>query len=407
MNCRHCNRVLKFCILDLGFAPPSNNYITKNDLDRFETYFPLRILICESCFLVQTADFNKPEDLFSKDYAYLSSTSKSWLKHSKEFVQSSIDKFSLTTKSFVIEIGSNDGYLLKNFVAENIPCIGVEPTSIAAASARQKGINVVEEFFTLNLANRLVKQNRKADLVIINNVLAHVPNLNDFVLAVRMILKRDGVLTIEIPHILNLVKEVQFDTIYHEHYSYFSFHSVKNVLESRGFEIFDVERIKTHGGSLRLFACQNISKRKVSQTVSNILRIEDKEGMNSLTYYKHFQEKADQIKNQFVLFLLEAKKNKKSVAGYGAAAKGNTLLNYAGIKPDLLPVIYDSADSKYGKYLPGSHIPIKPADMLVKNPPDYLIIFPWNLKNEIIPEYKKILPKSLKFITFIPKFNQI
>ena len=336
----------------------------------------------------------------------MSSISKSWLKHAEEFVRTSINRFSLTSKSFVIEIGSNDGYLLKNFVVDNIPCIGIEPTSIAATLARQKGIKIVEKFFTSSLAERLIKSNQKADLVIINNVLAHVPNLDDFVSAVHMILKSDAVVTIEVPHILNLLKEVQFDTIYHEHYSYFSLHSVKNVLESRGFKIFDIELIKTHGGSLRLFACRNTSGREVSQTISDILKIEEKEGVNNLICYKNFQEKADEIKDQLILFLLEAKKNKKSVAGYGAAAKGNTLINYAGIKPDLLPVMYDSADSKHGKYLPGSHIPIKPADLLVKNPPDYLIIFPWNLKNEIISEFKKILPTTIKFITFIPTFNQ-
>ncbi|NYT46286.1 class I SAM-dependent methyltransferase [Alcaligenaceae bacterium] len=402
MNCRHCQHALEHVFLDLGFAPPSNAYLTAGQLNAPETYFPLKLFVCEKCWLVQTKDYARADELFNADYAYFSSTSKGWLAHAAYYTEQMRTRLSLGADSYVIEVASNDGYLLKNFVAAGIPCLGIEPTASTAAAAEALGIPVLPEFFGKTLAQRLAKEGRQADLILGNNVYAHVPDINDFTAGLKAALKADGVITLEFPHLLRLIDENQFDTVYHEHFSYLSLYTVSQIFEHAGLRVWDVERLPTHGGSLRVYGCHDAADRVTTAAVQTLLDEELHYGLRELGTYQAFQPRADKVKNDLLAFLIEQKRAGKSVAAYGAAAKGNTLLNYAGIKPDLLPYVCDAAASKQGKYLPGSHIPILAPAALQDRKPEVVVILPWNIANEVIAQTSFIYDFGGKFVTAVP-----
>ena len=383
MNCRHCHHPLEHDFLDLGFAPPSNAYLSVADLNRPERYYPLKLLVCEHCWLVQTDDYAQAEELFSHDYAYFSSVSKSWLEHASQYTDMITKQLRLNKNSLVIEVAANDGYLLKNFVAAGIPCLGIEPTASTAEAAEKLDVPILREFFGQSLAKRLIKESKQADLILGNNVFAHVPDINDFTAGLKTALKLGGTITLEFPHLMRLIEHNQFDTVYHEHFSYLSLYSVSRVFAQAGLRIFDVEELSTHGGSLRIYGCHEDDGRQNTDMVSELLALENCRGMRSLEAYKRFQLCADKVKDDLLLFLIDQKRAGKRVAGYGAAAKGCTLLNYAGIKPDLLSYVCDAAPSKQGKYLPGTHIPIFPPDELRKKKPDIILILPWNIQTEV------------------------
>ena len=407
MKCRHCKNNLHVKFLDLGNAPPSNSYLKKEDLKKPEITYPLRIMACENCWLVQTEDYADAEELFNNDYAYFSSTSSSWLNHAYNYCETISQKLKLSKDSFVVELASNDGYLLRNFVKLGIPCLGIEPTKKTAQVSRDLGVDVKEIFFSKNVALKLVAEGRKADLIIGNNVYAHVPDINDFTEGVAELLKLNGVVTFEFPHLMELINNNQFDTVYHEHFSYLSLISVKSIFSKFGLKIFDVEQLVTHGGSLRVYGCLKNASFKISDNVEKIIKDEIEMGLTNRNIYESFQLKADKIKDTFIQFLLNAKYDKKVVAGYGAAAKGNTLINYAGIKRDMINFVCDAAVSKIGKYLPGSHIPILDPKVLKSKHIDYLIIFPWNISCEIIEQNKELSESGTKFVTIIPELKII
>jgi len=403
MNCRHCNTPLKQVFLDLGFAPPSNAYLTADDLKKPELYFPLKLYVCEHCWLVQTEDYAQANELFSKDYAYFSSTSQTWLEHATRYTEMITGRLGLSKQSLVIEIASNDGYLLKNFVTAGIPCLGIEPTASTAAAAESLGISVLKEFFGEELANRLVTQGKQADLIIGNNVYAHVPDINDFTRGLKAALKPSGTITLEFPHLLQLLKHNQFDTVYHEHFSYLSLYTVERIFKAAGLRIWDAEELSTHGGSLRIYGGHAEDLREVSPAVNTLLEKEAQNGLQSLATYKLFQTKANSVKDDFLNFLIEQKRSGKTVAAYGAAAKGNTLLNYAGVKPDLLTFVCDAAAAKQGKFMPGSHIPILAPATLVEQRPDYLVILPWNIADEVKQQNAHLEELGTKFVTAVPQ----
>ena len=406
MRCRHCNNELILPLIDLGTAPPSNAYLNKQELNLPEQYFPLRVLVCNKCWLVQTEDYARADELFSVDYAYFSSFSSTWLKHAEKYVTEMVDRFSLNENSYIVEVAANDGYLLQFAKARDIPCLGIEPTASTANAARNKGIEILEEFFGMRLAKQLVENGKQADLTIANNVLAHVPNINDFVSGFTILLKPTGVSTFEFPHLLRLINENQFDTIYHEHYSYLSLNAVMHIFEINGLNIFDVEELTTHGGSLRVYAQRkDFRTRKPSKNISRLLELELEMGMKTIDFYSGFQFKANKIKNDLLIFLINAYQAGKSVAGYGAAAKGNTLLNYAGISSDLLPYVVDRNPAKQDKYLPGSRIQIVKEEYLKLNQPDYVLIFPWNLCAEVINQLAYIREWGGRFVTVVPSIN--
>jgi SAM-dependent methyltransferase len=407
MNCRHCGTSLKHTLLDLGASPPSNAYLSVDELNQPELYYPLRVKVCTCCWLVQTEDFTKAENLFSESYAYFSSTSSSWLKHAAQYTHDMLTKLSLDTSSLVIEIACNDGYLLKNFIPASIPCLGIEPTHSTASAAEQLGIPVIRKFFTEELGQELASQGKRADLVIGNNVYAHVPDINNFTKGLKAILKPQGTITLEFPHVLELLDKNQFDTIYHEHFSYFSLYTVHRIFKKFSLRIWHVEQLSTHGGSLRVFACHANDPRKNNQSVTDILVKETNWGLHDINMYKNFQLRANQVKNDLLLFLIKQKKNKKKIIGYGAAAKGNTLLNYSGIKSDLLPFVSDAAPSKQGKFLPGSRIPILAPSTLIEYNPDYVLILPWNLASEIQEQFIELSEQGTQFITVVPRLNII
>lgn len=404
MKCRFCGNGLKHKFLDLGSSPLSNSYLTAEQLNEPEAYYPLRIFVCDHCFLVQIDEYRKRDEIFNKEYAYFSSYSTTWLEHSKKYVDMIMERLRLNERSHVTEIASNDGYLLQYFVAKNIPCLGIEPAESTAEVARNKGIDVIEEFFGVNLARSL----KKSDLILGNNVLAHVPDINDFVDGLKIALKPHGTITMEFPHLLNLIESVQFDTIYHEHYSYLSFSLVKNVFEYHKMDIYDVEEISTHGGSLRIYAKhKEDSSKKITANVDNLIEKEKKHGMYTLAYYMNFQEKVNKIKGDLLYFLVNSKRKNKRIASYGAAAKGNTLLNYCGIKDDVIDFIVDAAPSKQGKFMPGSHIPIVSEEKIKISKPDYIVILPWNIKEEIIKQLAYVKEWRCKFVVPIPELKII
>jgi len=405
MRCRHCGAFIQHGLVDLGFAPPSNSYLSERDLERPEKHFPLRVLVCDQCWLVQTQDFVDAEDLFNPEYAYFSSTSRVWLDHAARFVNSIIPKLNLTKDSFVLEVASNDGYLLKNFVELEIPCLGIEPTNSTASVAEENGITVVREFFGEKLGKQLAATGRVADLIVANNVYAHVPNINDFTLGLKVALKAGGTITLEFPHLLRLIEEIQFDTVYHEHFSYLSLYSVSRIFEAAGLRVLDVEELPTHGGSLRVFGCHLEDVRESSPTVEFLIAREANEGLRDIATYQAFQVKVNRIKDELLSFLLEQKRLGKRVAGFGAAAKGSTLLNFAGLRSDLLSFISDTANSKQGKYMPGSHIPILSPATVKDQRPDFLLVLPWNIKDEIISANSNIRQWGGQFVTAIPRLQ--
>ncbi|HKR78260.1 MAG TPA: class I SAM-dependent methyltransferase [Nitrospira sp.] len=383
MKCRHCDSQLDLSLVDLGSAPPSNAYLTEQALHAPEKWFPLRVLVCTRCWLAQTEDFSQAEELFSADYAYFSGFSTSWLAHCERFVGDMVQRFHLGASSHVIEAAANDGYLLQFVKARDIPCTGIEPTASTAAAARSKGIPIIEDFFGTRLARKLGKD-MQADLTVANNVLAHVPDINDFVEGFSILLKPHGVSTFEFPHLLKLVVENQFDTIYHEHFSYLSLTTVNQVFSHNGLTIFDVEELQTHGGSLRVFAQKHDTGRNPrTSRLDELLEKEREAGMCGADFYHGFQGRIERVKNDLLAFLLTAKREGKTVAAYGAAAKGNTLMNYAGIRRDLISFVVDRNPAKQGKYMPGSRIPIVDEAHLRSECPDYIVILPWNLKDEV------------------------
>jgi 2-polyprenyl-3-methyl-5-hydroxy-6-metoxy-1,4-benzoquinol methylase len=406
MKCRHCYAALTLPLVNLGSAPPSNAYLSDQSLHAPEKWFPLRVLVCEQCWLVQTEDFAQASELFDAEYAYFSGFSTSWLAHSQRYVADMAMRFALNQTSHVVEIAANDGYLLQYVKSRDIPCMGIEPTASTAAAARKKGISIVEDFFGVRVATQLLAQGKQADLTAANNVLAHVPDINDFVAGFTILLKPHGVATFEFPHLLRLIEENQFDTIYHEHYSYLSLTAVVRIFAANGLTVFDVQEHPTHGGSLRVFAQRTAAgKQLLSNAVSELLQREATAGMTTAAYYTDFQLEANRVKDDLVRFLLDAKRDGKTVAAYGAAAKGNTLINYAGIRPDLISFVVDRNPVKQGKYLPGSRIPITTEDHLRNSQPDYVVILPWNLKAEIMEQLSYIKEWSGKFITAVPQLE--
>ena len=404
-KCRHCESNLEDVVIDLGHQPPSNAYLKAEDQNKQEISYPLKVFLCKNCWLVQLPVHASSKDLFTDDYAYFSSTSKSWCNHARDFVQKSISKLKLNEKKFVVEIASNDGYLLQYLKEKNIPCIGIEPTKATADASEKKGIKTIKRFFNSLLADEILKEyspnKNGADLIIANNVVAHVPEINDFMIGIKKLLRRDGQVSIEFPHVLNLFQKNQFDTIYHEHFSYFSLFTFNQIVNKAKLKIIDVEKIKTHGGSLRVWLCHLESEINPKKSVSEVINEEIKAGLFSEKIFKDFQDKASNVKYSLLKLLIKLKLENKKIIGYGAAAKGNTLLNYAGVKKDLLHAVIDNSESKQGKFLPGSHIPIiKPDELSLLNP-DFILVLPWN----ILPEIKKDL-KSYKLITAIPKIEK-
>jgi len=406
-NCRFCNKPLSKILIDLGECPLSNSFLELKNLHLKEKSYPLRVLICDNCSLVQTQDFVSPQEIFS-EYAYFSSYSRSFLEHSKEYVDKIISRLHLNEKSLVIEIASNDGYLLQYFKKRNIPILGIEPAGNIAEVAEKKGIHTINRFFGMKLAEDLSNSRYEADLLIGNNVLAHVPQLNDFVSGMRKILKPNGIITMEFPHLLQMMKENQFDTIYHEHFSYFSFEAVKKIFHFHKLEIFDVEKIPTHGGSLKIFAkhLEN-SKHQISKSVFSLLEEEKLFGLTTPSRLDNFSKKAEQIKDDLNDLISKAKNESKKIVCYGAPAKGNTLLNFCKIDSSSIDYAVDLNPYKQGLFLPGSHIPIKPPELIKKTKPDYVLILPWNLKEEIISQMKFIRNWRGKFVTPIPNVEVI
>lgn len=407
MNCRHCGSGVDLPFIDLGSAPPSNAYLTDASLRTPEKWYPLRVLVCTECWLVQTEDYAHVSELFSDDYAYFSSFSTTWLQHAERYVSTMAERFMLGKNSQVVEVASNDGYLLQYVRARGIPCLGIEPTSSTAEAARAKGLEVIEKFFGVELARNLVANGKSADLTVANNVLAHVPDINDFVAGFAHLLKPRGVATFEFPHLLKLVAENQFDTIYHEHFSYLSLTAVLRIFKRNGLEVFDVEELPTHGGSLRVYAQRSDQngRRAVGETVAGLVAAEISAGITSAGFYADFQARADRVKNNFLSFLLEARNSGKTVAAYGAAAKGNTLMNYAGVRPDLIGFVVDRNPVKQGKYMPGSRIPIVDESRLKADKPDYVVVLPWNLKNEVMKQLEYVGEWSGKIVSAVPRLE--
>ena len=407
MNCRFCTTPLSHIFIDLNNSPASNSFLTEEQLNEPEIFYPLKVFICDKCFLVQVDEYKKSDAIFDSNYAYFSSYSTSWLQHAKAYVDMITQRFAFNENSLVIEVASNDGYLLQYFKEKNISVMGIEPTANTAEVAMAKGIKTVIEFFGAELADRFANDwNVKADLLLGNNVLAHVPSIVDFVLGIKLILKDDGIVTMEFPHLMQLVDNNQFDTIYHEHFSYLSFHTVKQIFESQGLKMFDVEEIPTHGGSLRIYATHEENLQQViSENVNKLLEKEYSKGINSLDYYNNFQQKALKVKMDITDFLIKQKRENKKVMAYGAAAKGNTLLNYCGIKNDLIDFVVDANPHKQNKFLPASHIPVINEDELKKSKPDFVIILPWNLKTEITAQLNYIKEWGGKFVVAIPELE--
>jgi C-methyltransferase C-terminal domain/Putative zinc binding domain/Methyltransferase domain len=406
VKCRHCGTPLSHRFLDLGTAPPSNAYLRAEQLAAPETFFPLKVMVCDACWLVQTEDYAASDALFTEDYAYFSSFSASWLKHSEAYVAGMTARFSLGASSNVVEVAANDGYLLQYVKARGIPCYGVEPTKSTAEAARAKGIEIVERFFGVALAKELKAAGRGADLTAANNVLAHVPDINDFVGGFAALLNEQGVSTFEFPHLMRMVEFNQFDTTYHEHYSYLSLTAVARIFDANGLSVFDVEELSTHGGSLRVFAQRKDSGQHAkTPAVDAMLAEEARRGMKAIGFYAGIQKAAETVKDDFTAFLIEAKRAGKTVGGYGAAAKGNTLMNFAGTRADLMPYVVDLNPNKAGKFLPGSRIPIVGEAHLKAHKPDYVVILPWNIKNEVMGQLAYIRAWGGKFVVAVPKLE--
>jgi SAM-dependent methyltransferase len=389
--------------VDLGTAPPSNAFLTSADLARPEKWYPLALHTCTGCLLVQVADHVGREEIFSGDYVYFSSFSTTWLAHARSYVDTAASRLGLGPGSLVVEVASNDGYLLQYVRERGVPCLGVEPTASTARAARERGIDTIEEFFGLDLAREIAERRGRADLVIGNNVLAHVPDLHDFVAGLAALVAPAGTVTLEFPHLLELVAHAQFDTVYHEHYSYFSFHVARRVLADHALEVWDVDELPTHGGSLRLWAQHRGGGREATGRVAALAAREQAAGMLDPSYYRGFQERTDRVKNDFLAFLVDERRAGRSVVGYGAAAKGNTLFNYAGVKPDLVSLVGDKSPHKQGRWLPGSRIPVVSDERLVASRPDSIVILPWNIRDEIERQLAPARERGARFVTAIPE----
>lgn len=406
MKCRHCAAPVTLSLADLGTAAPSNAYLSADALHAPERWYPLRVLICENCWLVQTEDFAQAHELFDAEYAYFSSFSSSWLAHAQAYVAAMVERFVLGPQSHVVEIAANDGYLLQYVQERGISCLGVEPTASTAAAARAKGITVVERFFGVALAQELLAQGHAADVMVANNVLAHVPDINDFVAGFAVLLKPDGVATFEFPHLLQLVQQCQFDTLYHEHFSCLSLTTVQRIFAVNGLTVFDVQELATHGGSLRVFARRSDgAPRPTEPSVAAMLAHEAAVGVSRADFYSGFQLQALRIKRELLSFLLTAQAQGLKVAAYGAAAKGNTLLNFAGVRADLLSYVVDKNPAKQGKFLPGSRIPIVDEAHLRADRPDIVLILPWNLKDEVMAQLAYIYQWGGQFAVAVPAFT--
>jgi|TARA_B110000467_G_scaffold130309_1_gene124581 2-polyprenyl-3-methyl-5-hydroxy-6-metoxy-1,4-benzoquinol methylase len=402
-KCRFCNENLDITFADLGSSPLSNSFLKKSDLIEKEQIFPLHVYVCTNCFLVQLEKFKNPDKIF-RDYAYFSSYSETWINHASEYVDKVVDKFELDKNNFVIEIASNDGYLLQNFKNKDIPCLGIEPALNIAKVAKEKGINTIVEFFGTKIAKKLSLEQQKPDLLIGNNVLAHVPDINDFVKGMKILLNSNGIITVEFPHLMKLIQENQFDTIYHEHFSYFSLYTVMKIFEEHNLKIFDVEKLETHGGSLRVYATHKKNATHIiNNEVKKVLEEEIEFGIKYISTYTNFQNKIIKVKKQLLDFVDNAKKEKKKIVCYGAAAKGNTLLNYCNIGLDHIDYVVDRSFYKQGLYLPGTHIPIKNPDEIKRTKPDYVLILPWNLQEEISNQINFIKEWDGKFVIPIPE----
>ena len=406
MKCRHCGTLLHLHFLDLGSAPPSNAYLSAQALQGPEVWYPLRLLVCTQCWLVQTEDHAGREQLFDADYAYFSSYSSSWLAHARQYVGSMRERFALDARSCVVEVAANDGYLLQYVREAGVPCYGIEPTASTAAAARGLGIEIVESFFGVALARELASAGRQADLMAANNVLAHVPDINDFVAGFATLLKPQGVATFEFPHLLRMVQECQFDTAYHEHYSYLSLTSVQRIFAANGLQVFDVQEWPTHGGSLRVLAQRTDTGRQiVDPAVAALLAREQAAGVTTPAFYAGFQAEALRIKHELLGFLLQARREGRRVAAYGAAAKGNTLLNFAGVRPDLLPYVVDLNPAKQGKFLPGSRIPVVPESVLRDDRPAQVILLPWNLRAELAEQLQYVRQWGGQLVVAVPRLQ--
>ena len=408
MRCRFCKTELEYIFIDLVNSPASNSFLSAEELNEPEVFYPLKVFTCHKCFLVQIDEYKKSDKIFDSKYVYFSSYSKSWLKHAREYVEMMTKRFGLNAGSRVVEIASNDGYLLQYFKEKNIPVLGVEPTGNTAEVAKAKGIETVVDFFGVRLAKELASKKLEADVLLGNNVLAHVPDIIDFVGGMKILLKKHGVITMEFPHLVQLIANNQFDTIYHEHYSYLSFTTVKRIFESQGLEMFDVDELPTHGGSLRIYAKHTEDDSKViSDNVEKILRSEKETGITDIRYYSNFSDKAMRVKLDLLMFLAEKKREGKKVAAYGAAAKGNTLLNYCGVKNDMISYVVDANPHKQNKFLPASHIPVVDEAHLRNDKPDFVLILPWNLKDEITAQLDYIKEWRGRFVIPIPTLQII
>lgn len=405
MNCRGCGAHLHLPLIDLGTAPPSNAYVTSEQLNQAEQWVPLRVLVCDACWLVQTEDYRAADSLFDAEYAYFSSFSSSWLAHAERYVAQMVERFGLEAQSRVVEIAANDGYLLQYVAKRGIACLGIEPTASTARAARDKGLEIRELFFGEAVARTLAEEGWSADLMAANNVLAHVPDINDFLKGFAALLKPTGVVTFEFPHLLRLMAEHQFDTLYHEHYSYLSLTAVQALCARNGLAVFDVEELPTHGGSLRVFAQRAAGERPVAATVAAMLAHEEAGGVKTASYYASLAPAAERIKHELLRFLLKAKAEGKKVVGYGAAAKGNTLLNYAGVRGDLLAWVADANPHKQGKFLPGSRIPIVEPARIATEKPDYVLVLPWNLLAEVMEQQVAVKSWGGRFVVAVPELR--
>jgi SAM-dependent methyltransferase len=408
MNCRHCARPLQAqhdLFVDLGSAPPSNAFLDGDALLRAEAWFPLKVLACPECGLVQVDELQRHDALFGDDYVYFSSYSASWLAHARVYVEQAVQRLALGPQSLVMEVASNDGYLLQYLQQRGIACVGVEPTESTARAARARGIESLGEFFGLDFARRFAAQRRRCDLVLGNNVLAHVPDINDFAAGLAAVLAPRGTLTLEFPHLLQLVRERQFDTIYHEHFSYLSLATVQRILRRQDLAIWDVEELPTHGGSLRVWAQHAANPRPAGARVAQLLARERAAGLGQPAFHRQLQAQAEGIKDALLLFLIDCKRRGLRVAGYGAAAKGNTLLNFAGVRPDLLPYVVDASPHKQGLFLPGSRIPVLAPEHLLQQRPDVVLILPWNLRDEITAQLAAVRGWGGRFATAVPELH--
>ena len=406
MNCRGCGTPLVLPLIDLGTSPPSNAYLRRDQLEQAEQWVPLKVAVCQECWLVQTEDYTSADSLFDADYAYFSSFSSTWLAHAERYVAGMVERFGLNAQSRVVEIAANDGYLLQYVARRGIACLGVEPTRSTAQAAREKGLEIRELFFGRETAQQLQEEGWAADLMAANNVLAHVPDINDFLAGFATLLKPTGVATFEFPQLLTLMAGQQFDTLYHEHYSYLSLTAVQRLCERNGLEVFDVSELPTHGGSLRVFVQRADGQRRDLQpAVQQQLQAELAAGVKTPEYYATLAPAAERIKHELLRFLLQAKADGKRVVGYGAAAKGNTLLNYAGVKPDLLAWVADASPHKQGKFLPGSRIPVVSPERIEIEKPDYVLVLPWNLLDEITGQYAQVKNWGASFVVAIPELS--